>query len=545
MPWPKSTDYVEAVQNLPLAMSDEELRGGQLAVNQLGLPMAWSGGVADVYKIHNARTGNTWALKCFTKKIEGQAERYRYISAHLAKARLPFLVDFRYLDRGIRVQSEWYPAIKMHWVEGGIRLNEFVEQYLNRPRTLRQLLRIWAKMAARLRQANIGHCDLQHGNVLLAPRSGGSLALRLIDYDGVHVPALAGTRSPELGHPAFQHPQRKSDRVYSVDVDRFSHLVIYTGIHCLTVGREKLWKRFNNDENLLFRESDFQHPGRSDVFRTLWKLPDVDSRALVGRLALACELPLEQAPLLEEAADGEVRPLTSAEQDAVESLLGRAPSLHATAVAESTEVELGLAMPARAEPVKPLSSAELVSTWGNSSAEAPPIQIPRRETSSHDSPSPPPLPRPDLPRPDPRQIRTGSNPFRNQPSAGIQRQLRILAGFLVVEGLCNLLEVVALVIMVLFDDTAPPDAVITMPIVSGLLFGLPGLIMIVGGVNIWQRRSLSLAKTGLIVSAIPCLSICCVYIVALPICIWGMKLLSYPQVQLTFSDAGPPHVSRR
>ena len=227
-------------------------------------------------------------------------------------------------------------------------------------------------------------------------------------------------------------------------------------------------------------------------------------------------------------------------ETAVESLLGHAPSLHASAVAKSTEAELGLAMPARTEPIKPLSSGELVSTWGNYSAEAPPVQSPRRETVSHDSPLPPPLPLRDLPRPDPRQIRTASNPFLNQPSARIQRQLRILAGVLVVEGLCNLLELVALVIMVLFDDTAPPDVVITVPIMSGLLFGVPGLIMIVGGVNIWQRRSLSLAKTGLVVSAIPCLSICCVYIVALPICIWGMKLLSYPDVQVTFSDGGSP-----
>ena len=208
MAWPRSTDYIEAVQNLHQSMADEELRAGQLTKTPLGLPMVWSGGFADVYKIHNASTGSSWALKCFTKKVEGQAGRYEHISAHLSRARLPFMVDFRYLHQGIRVQGEWYPAVKMHWVEGGLRLNEFVEQYLNRPRTLKELLRIWVKMADRLRQASVGHCDLQHGNVLMVPRDGGSLALRLIDYDGVHVPSLAGARSPELGHPAFQHPQR-------------------------------------------------------------------------------------------------------------------------------------------------------------------------------------------------------------------------------------------------------------------------------------------------------------------------------------------------
>ena len=354
MPWPKSTDYIEAVQNLRQSMGDEELRAGQLAETPLGLPMVWSGGFADVYKIHNAATGNTWALKCFTKKVDGQAERYQQISNHLAGARLPFMVDFTYLGDGIRVHGESYPALKMHWVEGGIRLNEFVEQYLNRPRTLSELLRIWVKMADRLRQAAVGHCDLQHGNVLMVPRDGGSLALRLIDYDGVHVPSLAGARSPELGHPAFQHPQRSRDRVYSAEVDRFSHLAIYTSIHCLTVGREELWKRFNNSDNLLFREGDFRNPGNSEVFRTLWKLPDAGSRALVGRLALACEKPLDQVPLLDEVADGEVYPLTQAEEQAVDSLFGSAPTSHPVAVAESTETAAASAMP---EWMKPESNS--------------------------------------------------------------------------------------------------------------------------------------------------------------------------------------------
>ena len=345
MPWPKSTDYIEAVQNLHHSMADEELLAGQLTVNPLGLPMVWSGGFADVYKIHNAANGNSWALKCFTKKVAGQAERYQHISDHLTRARLPFMVDFTYLDRGICVHGEWYPALKMHWVEDGIRLNEFVEQYLNRPRTLKELLRIWVKMADRLRQAAVGHCDLQHGNVLMVPRDGGSLALRLIDYDGIHVPSLAGTHSPELGHPAFQHPQRSRERIYSAEVDRFSHLAIYTSIHCLTVGREELWKRFNNSENLLFREEDYRRPAESEAFRTLWKLPDTGSRTLVGRLALACEKPLDQVPLLDAVATEQTYPLTQAEEQAVDSLLGSAATSHPVAVAESTEGPSASVMP--------------------------------------------------------------------------------------------------------------------------------------------------------------------------------------------------------
>lgn len=65
------------------------------------------------------------------------------------------------------------------------------------------------KLAARRRKANLAHADLQHGNVLLVPAgAGGRLGLKLIDYDGIFVPAQSGIRTGEVGPPAFQYPQR-------------------------------------------------------------------------------------------------------------------------------------------------------------------------------------------------------------------------------------------------------------------------------------------------------------------------------------------------
>ena len=93
-------------------------------------------------------------------------------------------------------------------------------------------------------------------------------------------------------------------------------------IHCLTVGRKRLWQQFNNEDNLLFRESDFRSPETSEVFRTLWGLPDANCRALVGHLALACRKPLEEAPLLTELIDnGNVLPLSRQEETAVKDML--------------------------------------------------------------------------------------------------------------------------------------------------------------------------------------------------------------------------------
>lgn len=322
MTCPRSSDYFEAVQNLGSCMRDEELLGGRTVVDEQGLPTIWSGGFADVYKIECPDTGNVWALKCFTREVADQRERYREISSYLDQVRLPFAVDFQYLESGIRIGNRWHPILKMRWVEG-VTLNQFVEKYVDKPKNIDQLLTLWRKMARRLLTDQIAHADLQHGNVLLVPR-GNQLALRLIDYDGMHVPALAGRPSGELGHPAYQHPQRLREGTYSIEVDRFSHLAIYCALRCLRIGGRRLWDKFNNADNLLFRESDYRAPGNSRLFRAIWESPNADLRTLGGRLAMACLTPLAATPLLDEIVapnSDRTVPLTVGEEKEIRALL--------------------------------------------------------------------------------------------------------------------------------------------------------------------------------------------------------------------------------
>ncbi|NUQ64356.1 MAG: hypothetical protein HUU20_17965 [Pirellulales bacterium] len=103
------------------------------------LGLLWSGNFADVYKLHCPATGNTWALKCFTRPVARLCERYRSIAAHLEQANPPFTVDFQYLEQGIRIDGGRFPVLKMRWVEG-LLLNQFVEEHVQRPRNLRMLL---------------------------------------------------------------------------------------------------------------------------------------------------------------------------------------------------------------------------------------------------------------------------------------------------------------------------------------------------------------------------------------------------------------------
>src|SRR5258708_10145871 len=263
MPWPLSQDYNEAIQDMASSFGEADLKQGEAATNALGIPMPRSGNFADVYEVTTPK--GKWAVKCFTRQIPGIRERYKEISAYLKQTPLPFMVDFSYLEQGIRVRGDWYPVLKMQWVEG-FNLNQFVKDNADKPALLDILCQIWVKLAAKLADAEMAHCDLQHGNVLLVPGSkAGSLAVKLVDYDGMCVPALTMLKTIEVGHPNFQHPQRAKDGIYSLDVDRFSHLVIYTAARALQTGGKSLWEKYDNGDNLLFKASDFEKPQKSPL----------------------------------------------------------------------------------------------------------------------------------------------------------------------------------------------------------------------------------------------------------------------------------------
>ena len=227
--WPLSQDYNEAIQSPASNFADADLKRGQTFVGPLGIPMPHSGNFADVYQVR-CPDGSRWAVKCFTRVAAGLRERYRAISRRLRRVRLPFMVDFTYLEQGIRVAGRWYPVLKMEWVEGLTPL-QFLREYVDNPAMLESFLKMWARMARRLRTAEVGHCDLQHGNILLTPGAGADgVRLKLIDYDGMWVPELAGNNSGEVGHPAYQHPQRVREGTYGLDVDRFPLLLIATAL---------------------------------------------------------------------------------------------------------------------------------------------------------------------------------------------------------------------------------------------------------------------------------------------------------------------------
>ncbi len=310
MPWPLSQDYNEAIQSPAANFADADLKKGQAAAGALGLPIPCSGNFADVYQVR-CPDGSRWAVKCFTREVPGLRDRYQEISGWLKQAKLPFTVDFSYLEQGIRVRGQWHPVLKMQWVEG-LTLNQFVRQYIDKPAMLEALLQIWGRMAQYLSAASVSHCDLQHGNVLLVPGSGAnSLALKLIDYDGMWTPTLAHIRSGEVGHANYQHPQRVREGIYNAEVDRFPLLLIATSLRALTAQGKALWDKYDNGENLLFKESDLNDPKKSELFRELLLLGDPLTAALTGHMRMALMGGLESAPLLDQVLPEPLPPTVS------------------------------------------------------------------------------------------------------------------------------------------------------------------------------------------------------------------------------------------
>lgn len=200
--------------------------------------------------------------------------------------------------QGIRVGATWYPILKMKWTEGE-SLVSYVEKNLNSPIVLQRLAGSWCRLLNDLQKAKIAHGDLQHGNVLVI----GS-ELKLVDYDGMYVPALDGDRALENGHRNYQRPER-TDVDFGSYLDNFSAWLIYISILALSV-KPGLWQALKSgDECLLFRKSDLAAPERSEAFRLLRALPNDDVRDLVERFEDFLWLPLSRIPTIPDDLPGQ------------------------------------------------------------------------------------------------------------------------------------------------------------------------------------------------------------------------------------------------
>ena len=260
MKLPVSDQYLDVIQNPQSCFKDPELKNGIFEPNQLGLPRVIAGQNALVFKI-TSPAKKVYAVRCFLRYDPDQKERYQKISDYLGKRNLKYTVGFKFIEEGIKVQNTWYPILKMDWVEGK-PLDDYLHKNYKNSRQILDLTYRFLEMLSVIRNANIAHCDLQHGNILVVGNE-----LKLVDYDGMYIPDFAGKRSLEFGHPNYQHPARVFQR-FDGNMDNFSAWVIFSSL-AVVAADPKIWKTSDYDNQLLFNGKDFLYPDDSSILKIL------------------------------------------------------------------------------------------------------------------------------------------------------------------------------------------------------------------------------------------------------------------------------------
>ncbi|MFI1843828.1 hypothetical protein ACH439_17085 [Streptomyces microflavus] len=299
--FPSGAAYAEALQHTQLCFRHPELRGARPDLTKLGLPRAISGAFASVFSLTSATSGQRYAVKCFTRYVPDQERRYQAISARLARldrAELsqPWNLGFEYLPDAISVGQQRYPVLKMEWIEA-VTLSSWLDANHADRFAVDRLADRFAALTRDLSQHEIAHGDLQHGNLLVA----GDDTLRLVDYDGMYVPDLAGLGGTERGHRNYQSPLRGNDD-FGVELDRFSAWVIFMSLKAIAAD-PTLWNRLHqpSGEFLLLTEEDFSSPGGSTGLQTLLSHPDQVVSGLADRVRSLAFQPLELLPPLSDA----------------------------------------------------------------------------------------------------------------------------------------------------------------------------------------------------------------------------------------------------
>ncbi len=296
---PDARAYRDALSD-PISRADIERRVGKLKCLRNGLPKVYTGTFSTTFHCETPR-GDV-ALRCFTRSVD-DLERHVIIADFLRNVRPAALCRTQYLAHGIRIGDASWPAIEMEWIAGRT-LNVEVEVRLEDSDAMLDLAARFREAVQSLGALGIAHGDLQHGNILVADGH-----VRLIDYDAMFVPALAGLSQTDYGDRNYQHPQRRT-APFDGRLDRFSSIVIYTALIALAADRS-LWARFDNGGNMLFRVDDFTTNGSSELFRTL--LANPATSGLAQALLRACRMPVEAVPTLEQVIEACAVPTTSSE----------------------------------------------------------------------------------------------------------------------------------------------------------------------------------------------------------------------------------------
>ena len=267
MQYPLISEYVKAIQDAGDNL--EQLAYLTPVLDDHGEPYRSSGAFAVVFKMQDKSTGKYYALKCFTEEQEGRADAYRQIADELGMVDSPYITSVKYMEKELFVDSQCeedeFPVLLMDWVEGETMEAYIAANYHNQS-AMSMLCYRFGKMAAWLRSQSFAHGDVKPDNIIVRP--DGSLTL--VDYDGMFVPSMKGSKSPTIGTKDFSHPLRTVDD-FDETIDDFSLASIALSLKAISM-KSTLLDIYGASDRLLFSENDYRNPSNSKVISALQEL---------------------------------------------------------------------------------------------------------------------------------------------------------------------------------------------------------------------------------------------------------------------------------
>ncbi len=235
-----------------------------------GVPKMVAGGNAAVFKVRVG--GKLCALKCYTKSHAS----IRTVYESLPQQHSNLLYESRLLAQEIYISDarngKWYDATLTEWAEGhtlefAIRkalrggdgtgsnggrssCNNGNDLCDGSNAAIAKLAENFDLLAGELLASPWAHGDLKPENIIVTP----SGRMRLIDYDAMFVPQLAGRAAEECGTPLYQHPRRGIHH-FDRHIDDYPIALISATLHTLSLDAN-LHTAFGSSDSLLFTPAD-------------------------------------------------------------------------------------------------------------------------------------------------------------------------------------------------------------------------------------------------------------------------------------------------
>ena len=264
MQYPLISEYVKAIQDA--GDNFDKLSYLTPVQDDHGEPYRSSGAFAVVFKMQDKSSGKYYALKCFTEEQQGRAEAYRQIADELDLLDSPYITSVKYMEKELFVASQCeedeFPVLLMDWVDGETMEAYIAANYHNQS-AMSMLCYRFGKMAAWLRSQSFAHGDVKPDNIIIRP--DGSLTL--VDYDGMFVSSMKGSKSPTVGTKDFCHPLRTMDD-FDETIDDFSLASIALSLKAISM-KPTLLDIYGASDRLLFSENDYRNPSNSKVISAL------------------------------------------------------------------------------------------------------------------------------------------------------------------------------------------------------------------------------------------------------------------------------------